>query len=292
MNILITGGTGSLGSRLVEFYTNQGWDVTVLSRDGHKQQALAERFPDAVMILGDVRDYDIVKWACMGKDCVVHTAALKIVYQGEENPEEFLSINTLGSLNVAKACYETDVPVALLIGSDKQVEPINFYGFTKAVAERIFLSYGYSVLRYGNVISGSKGSFIEIWKGRIARGEKIAIREPEPTRFFVKMDHAVELVDSALNYAIGGEVFIPRHLRAFSVWKVAEALGAECCTEPLLGGEKIHEKLLSDFEQGKIVNDLLCKVWLGYEGDLKHEDFRSENVPRMSGEEFLEQIGE
>jgi len=293
MNILITGGTGSLGSQLVKFYTEKGWTVTVLSRDGHKQQALAEKFPDAVMILGDVRDYDTVKLACMGQNYIVHAAALKIVYQGEENPEEFLSVNTLGSLNVAKACFETGAPIALLVSSDKAVEAINHYGATKKCAEQIFLSYGYSVLRYGNVISGSRGSFIEIWKERIAQGKTIVLREPEPTRFFVKMETAVALVDSVLEEtAEGNDIYIPRNLDAFSVWDVAYALGAERECEPLIGGEKIHERLLSLYEQGECVNDLLCRIWSGYKGELDHKDFHSMTVPRMTGDEFLERIKE
>src|SRR3990170_7333898 len=274
--ILITGGTGSLGSQLTQFYVNRGADVTVFSRDPHKQIALKEKVPNARYVLGDICDFGGLRDVIEGQDVVIHTAALKQVHVGEKQVNEFIRININGSMNVAAACKDASVPFALLISTDKAVEALNLYGRTKAVAESIFTSYGYSVVRYGNVVTESRGNFIEIWKKQFISSGKITLRVPDPTRFFLTMDNAIDLVLDAIRVASMGHVFIPYSLSSFNISSIAEALNINNYEyEPLISGEKQHEVLLSQHEQGEVVSDLLCKVWKGYNGKLNHADFYS-----------------
>lgn len=252
MDILVTGGTGSLGTALVPRLTKDGHDVTVLSRDPHKQNALRAIAPEATFVLGDVCDPIVVGRAVEGKDCVIHAAALKHVDIGEANVAEYVRVNILGSRNVVDACLTWGTPTALLISSDKAVDPVNLYGKTKSVAEDLFVSAGFSAVRYGNVVS-SRGSFLNVWEDRASKGQKIVLREPDPTRFFLSIDAAVGLVKSAISLDYDrtySGVFVPEYLRSFSVGMAASLFfdESEIVRFPLGPGEKQHEVLLSKSE--------------------------------------------
>lgn len=252
MDILVTGGTGSLGTALVPRLIKDGHDVTVLSRDPHKQNALRSIAPEATFVLGDVCDSVVVGKVVDGMDCVIHAAALKHVDAGEANVAEYVRVNILGSRNVVDACLTWSVPTAILISSDKAVDPVNLYGKTKSVAEDLFVSAGYSAIRYGNVVS-SRGSFLNVWEDRASKGQKIVLREPSPTRFFLSIDGACDLVMSSvfLDYMqMHSGVFVPKHLRAFSIEMAASLFFDEDEIErlPLGLGEKQHEVLLSKNE--------------------------------------------
>jgi len=290
--ILITGGTGSLGSQLTQFYVNRGADVTVFSRDPHKQIALKEKVPNARYVLGDICDFGGLRDVIEGQDVVVHTAALKHIGLGESNVAEFIRINVIGSLNVANACLDADIEKSLLISSDKAVLPVNLYGKSKSVAEDIFISFGYSCLRYGNVVD-SRNSFLDVWKRALLAGEKIAVRFPEPTRFFLTIDDAIKLVDSALANAdlsdVAGGIFVPANLRSFSLLDVVRYLGIDnkfIKEESLLPGEKQHEILVSEHEQGKQLNNILSIVWKGFNGLLDKSLYCSKTSPRVDPTEF------
>jgi len=296
-NILIIGGTGSLGSELTRYYNNEGWNVTVLSRDGHKQQKLNMELPKVQFVLGDVCDEKTMRFALGGQHFVVNCAAQKIVHQGEKFVDEFIRVNIDGGLNVARCCYDMDIFNVLQISSDKACEPINLYGKTKAVSEDIFRSYGFSSLRYGNVVN-SNGSFWSIWKQQIANGDKITIRTPYPTRFILTIKDAVALVDDALSLLHNldapsiGSVYVPHSLSAFSIDSVARALGiVDWIEKPLLSGEKVHEKLVADIETGYKISNLLMDINKEGIGNLKHEDFNSNTVKRITGKAFLATVG-
>jgi len=295
-NILIIGGTGSLGSELTRFYFQKGYNVTVFSRDGHKQQALGMELPDVSFVLGDICDKDAVRFALDGQQYVVNAAAQKIVSQGEVFVEEFIRVNVNGALNVAKLCYEMDIFNVLQISSDKAVEPVNLYGKTKSISEDIFKCYGFSSLRYGNV-ADSRGAVHEIWAKQLANNENITVRTPYPTRFVMTIKDAVALVDDALSLLHSldvpsiGSVYVPHSLVAVSIDDVARALGVvDWIEKPLLSGEKVHEKLVADAENGFKISDLLMDINKEGVGNLKHKDFCSETAPRISGEEFLETV--
>lgn len=291
--ILITGGTGSLGREVTRHFDKLGWEVTVLSRDVHKQWALEQELPDVRFVLSDVADYLQVANAVEDHQVVVHAAAVKHVTIGERAVAEYVRTNIDGTHVVAQACRDAGVEMALFISSDKACEPINLYGKTKAVGEDIFANYGYSVLRYGNVVN-SRGAFIEIWKDLLDRGKSISVREPDPTRFFLTIQDAVDLVHACLERAPG--VYVPTNLRAFSVLDVAKQMTNEerIGFSTLLPGEKQHEVLLSDAEYAVDLGGIICSVWKGHyywgaESDLLDpNDFSSETASRMTGNEVLE----
>lgn len=315
--ILITGGTGSLGQALVARWYKDN-QLTILSRNPHRQSEVAERFglPADCFVLADICDYEAVKRACIGQDILIHAAALKVVSQGEANPEEYMRVNCLGTQTVVRAWEDTHFTYhptkltpeyprsALYINSDKSASPINVYGCGKKVAEAIFLRYGFSSLRYGNVVE-SQGSFIHKWQAQIAKGQKITLREPEPTRFFVSMTQAVDLVEDALflmKHNHNG-IFVPYALRTFSVYDVARALYPISTHlsrleniadfEPLQPGEKQHEILTSEGEYIKPVSEMLALV--------KQDEYRRGNpdtlssnhrfLSRMTGKQVLEALG-
>lgn len=306
MRILITGGTGSLGQALIGRW-HKTHELTILSRNPHKQQMVQAKFglPPSAFILGDICDIDLMRRACYGQDILIHAAALKVVSQGEQFPDEYHRVNCIGSQVVAKAWADPHkstfwhLPLpreprrALYINSDKAIAPINHYGCTKRIGEVFFIERGFSSLRYGNVVA-SEGSFIHKWKDLLKKGRPIPVRYPIPTRFFLSFDSAINLIDQVL-VAMGKDlngVFIPGGLKAFDVLSVAKALTNDmniCRSEMLQPGEKQHEILLS---QGEMAHDLggdLYQVRPGWQKD--NPAFSSETAPKMTGLEVLRALG-
>jgi UDP-N-acetylglucosamine 4,6-dehydratase len=288
MHILITGGTGSLGSLLVEHYTRYGARVRIVSRDPHKQAALLQRFPKVDARLGDVRDAKLMRRAMRDIDVVVHTAALKRIERGETDPEEYHSINTIGSQTVADAAEDAGVGLSLLISSDKSTDAVNFYGLSKRVAEVLWLTHpGSSCLRYGNVMD-SAGSFWWAWNEAAAQGKPLHVREPDPTRFFLIRKEAIALVDDAIGSMLGHEILIPKDMYAVSMHDIARELQDESLwiKEPLSRGEKQHESLVGVAEHAAgSVGKLLARVEPTYGGSLH---YTSLDVPRLTGKQVVE----
>lgn len=292
-NILITGGTGSLGKALVRYWYGKH-NLTILSRDWHKQAAMTAEYPDNRYILADVCNYDEVERACEGQDILIHAAAAKDVGTGEYHPVEFARVNIQGSLTAATAWRRTHTVLqpglALLISSDKATQAINAYGKSKGVAEAIFRKHDYSAIRYGNVIE-SAGSFVQRWQEAIARGESITVREPAPTRFILMMPDAIALIVDALRLAeTENGIFVPHNLKAFSIRDVAIALGAGVKYESLLPYEKQHESLVAEGEKAIIESDLLARIRPGgWSGEYRR--YQSNRAEMLSGEQVLEMLG-
>jgi UDP-N-acetylglucosamine 4,6-dehydratase/5-epimerase len=291
LKILITGGTGSLGSALTRHWYEQH-ELTILSRDPHRQSAMTVLYPDIHYILADICNGGEVYRACLGQDILIHAAAAKDVQTGEYHPSEFIRVNVTGSQVVAQEWYKThpDSGKALLISTDKSCMPINCYGRSKGLAESVFRKYDYSAVRYGNVIE-SNGSFVHKWRQALAAGNPIKVREPEPTRFCLSMAGAIALIEDALRLMEtgGNGIFVPYGLRSFSIRDVAQATGATLEYEPLLPYEKVHEALVAEGEAVVRESDLLCRIIPGWTSD--HIQFRSNVAPKMSGEEVLEVMG-
>lgn len=285
-NILITGGTGSLGSALARHWYGKH-NITILSREIHKQEALKAELPDARFVLTDICDYGKVWSACVGQDILIHAAALKHVSAGEQNPGEYARVNIFGSETITRAWQETSgrKRPALLVSTDKAPNSINAYGSSKFIAERLFLAAGYSAIRYGNVMS-SNGSFLPIWQKRIKEGLPIKVRTPSPTRFVLSLEYAVELIEDALPLS-QGFIYVPHGLSAISVKDVAQSLGAMIEYEPLLPGEKQDEVLIAEREGAGQASDLLARVVSPEEGDMDRERFCSATARQMTGEEVL-----
>jgi UDP-N-acetylglucosamine 4,6-dehydratase len=259
--ILITGGTGSFGVKLVEtvLRDHDPAAVRIFSRDELKQSELQRRFSDESRLrylIGDIRDLPRLIRATRGVDVIVHAAALKQVPACEYNPFEAVQTNVMGAENVVSAAIENDVPLTIALSTDKAVNPVNLYGATKLCAEKLTVqgnAYAtdtparFSVVRYGNVV-GSRGSVIPLFKAQAATGV-LTITDARMTRFWITLEQAVDFVIDCLGRMNGGEIFVPR-IPSMSVIDIAEALAPDA-ERRIIGirpGEKLHEVLLTEDE--------------------------------------------
>jgi len=265
MRILITGGTGSLGTELVRQLLQRPASeidrIAIYSRDEQKQEVMRQLFNDHPALrffIGDVRDERRLELALTGIDTVIHAAALKIVPKGEYDPSEFMKTNVNGTNNVIHACIRMGVKKAILASTDKAVNPVNLYGSSKLMAEKLFVAgnalsgsiggHGckFSVVRYGNVVN-SRGSVVPFWRGLAAKGEKLPITHPDMTRFWITLNQAADLVLSMIPIMKGGEIFVPK-LPAFHISALAYAIKEPGDIIGIRPGEKIHEALISPDE--------------------------------------------
>lgn len=261
--ILITGGTGSFGGNFVKTILKKykPRKIIIYSRDEYKQLMMQRSFVGYEDILrfflGDIRDKSRLHKAFDGVDYVVHAAALKQVPALEYNPTEAVKTNVIGADNIVDAAIEKGVQKVIALSTDKAVNPINLYGATKLVAEKIFVaanSYAggtvkFSGVRYGNVI-GSRGSVIPIFLGLRAAGIKeFPITDSQMTRFWISLDQSAELVVQALQETAGGEIFVPK-IPSMKIEDLAKAIDPECTFSysGIRPGEKLHESLISDDE--------------------------------------------
>jgi UDP-N-acetylglucosamine 4,6-dehydratase/UDP-glucose 4-epimerase len=263
--ILITGGTGSLGNALTSRLLNYDVDtIRIFSRNENKQITMESKFNDDRLrfLLGDVRDYPRLVRAMEDIDIVFHAAALKHVPIIEYNPFEAIKTNVIGSQNVIDACLKENVEKAVAIGTDKAVSPLNTYGATKLLMEKLFVTASnylkkerhrtkFFALRYGNVL-GSSGSVIPKFIKQIKNKEKITITDPNMTRFSISMDNALDFILHATEIAKGSEIFVPK-LRAYSIAGLKEALFEllDRTDEENIGireGEKLNEILINSDE--------------------------------------------
>jgi UDP-N-acetylglucosamine 4,6-dehydratase len=259
-SVLVTGGTGSFGSRFVErmVSTYHPRRLVVFSRDELKQSQLAARVQDPSLrfFIGDVRDRDRLQRAMHGIDVVVHAAALKQVPACEYNPFEAVKTNVLGANNVIEAAIDQGVERVVALSTDKAVNPVNVYGATKLCAEKMFVqgnSYAgglktrMAVVRYGNVV-GSRGSVIPLFLDQRDGGE-LTITDERMTRFWLTLDEGVDFVVRAVERMQGGEIFVPK-IPSMRILDLARAIAPDASLR-VVGvrpGEKLHEVLLSSDE--------------------------------------------
>ena len=260
--ILITGGTGSFGNHFVDYILKnyQPKKIIIYSRDEYKQFVMADKYKEYESILrffiGDVRDKERLKRALKNVDYVVHAAALKQVPACEYNPIEAVKTNINGAMNVVDAVLDSDsVKRVVALSTDKAVNPVNLYGGTKLVSDKLFIaanSYvgnrdlSFSVVRYGNV-AGSRGSVIPFFKNIINNGGKeLPITDYQMTRFWIDLGQGVELVIKALKESKGGETFISK-IPSFKITDLAQAM-LPGCGMPEVGireGEKLPEVMVT-----------------------------------------------
>lgn len=262
--ILVTGGTGSFGKEFIKTifkrYPNVK-KVIVFSRDEYKQfimQNMPEFKPYEEQLrffIGDVRDKDRLLRAFDGVDVVVHAAALKQVPACEYNPSEAIKTNVMGAQNVIDAAIDKKVKRVVALSTDKACAPINLYGATKLCSDKLFIAGNaycgsketrFSVVRYGNV-AGSRGSVIPFFKKLVAEGAKeLPITDMNMTRFWLKLEQAVEMVLVAIENMQGGELYvkkIPSMLMSDLAISIAPKLKTiEIGIRP---GEKIHEQMIT-----------------------------------------------
>lgn len=262
--ILITGGTGSLGTSLTKKLLETNVDtIRIYSRDEWKQINMQSLLDDKRLrfFIGDVRDKERLMRALEDIDIVIHAAALKHIPVAEYNPFEAVKTNVNGTQNLIEACLDKNVQYALAIGTDKAVSPLNTYGATKLLMERLFVSANYYKgthqtsffgVRYGNVM-GSRGSIIPLFFKQINENKKITVTNPEMTRFNITMDEALDLIIRSFENPIPGQILVPK-LKAYRLQDIIDAIKEITGINPeieeigLRQGEKMHETLINKNE--------------------------------------------
>jgi len=259
--IFITGGAGSLGKALVKKLLALNATPIVFSRDEGKHALEYGELKEVQTIIGDVRDFNKVNLSLkrVKPDFIIHAAALKRIDDMEMYPDECIKTNINGSENIARAALQNDIEKCTLVSTDKACKPVNVYGSSKFIAERIFTNYDFnssntvfSSVRYGNVIA-SRGSFAPIFIDKINSGECINLTSSLMTRFLFTLSDAVNAVLGALLNSQGGEVFVPQ-IDSYSLPSCIKALETYCGKESktkevgLRPGEKLHEDMLAETE--------------------------------------------
>lgn len=245
MKILITGGTGSFGSAFVKKYHDK-YDLTVFSRDETKQFELRAKYPDVNYQLGDVRDRQRIGEVMKGQEYVFHAAALKQVPSCEFFPLEAVKTNILGTDHVLDAAKANGIKRVVCLSTDKAVYPINAMGTSKAMMEKIAISKGAVITRYGNVMR-SRGSIIPIWEECDKQGLPLNVTNPNMTRFLLSLDDSIDLVLFALLNGNDGDIFVKK-APACTMESLALAIGKDYKVIGIRHGEKMHESLISQEE--------------------------------------------
>jgi UDP-N-acetylglucosamine 4,6-dehydratase len=258
-SILITGGTGSFGKAFLRHLLNDlnPARVVVFSRDELKQYEVRHLFEDDPRLrffIGDVRDRGRLARAMHGVEYVVHAAALKQVDTAEYNPFEYVQTNVGGSQNVIEAAIDSGVAKVIALSTDKASSPINLYGASKLVADKLFISANhyaahhrtrFGVVRYGNVM-GSRGSVVPLFCRLAADGKSLPVTDERMTRFWITLDHAVRFVVDSFDLMQGGELYVPR-IPSMRIMDLVEAVAPAAITHEIgiRPGEKLHEEMIA-----------------------------------------------
>jgi len=256
--ILITGGTGSFGKHFISYLLKEtdASSIVIFSRDELKQSELQALYSGEGRLryfLGDVRDQERLRRAFDGVDYVVHAAAIKQIPAAEYNPFEAVKTNIMGAQNIIEAAIDKGVQRVVALSTDKASSPVNLYGATKLVSDKLFVAgnayvgkhdTAFSVVRYGNVM-GSRGSVIPFFRSLAEAGE-LPITDERMTRFWITLDQAVQLVVTAFAEMKGGEIFVPK-IPSMKLMDLAEAIvpDAQYKITGIRPGEKLHEEMIS-----------------------------------------------
>lgn len=295
MEIMITGGTGSLGKTLVKLlktnYNTRG--IRIYSRDEFKQFHFKKELQslnldkNVAFIIGDIRDEKSLTRAMKKVDFVIHTAALKQIQACNENPMEAVATNVIGTQNVITAAMKNSVSKVMFVSTDKACECTNLYGATKQVAEKLCLyaniyhSTRFSCCRYGNVL-GSRGSIVPLFREQAKQG-KITITHKDMTRFWIRLSEVAYFLLNRLKDMKGGEIFVPKMMVA-KVIDIAKAICPDCkiiYTRPN-PGEKLQETLITQMESRSTIDcGKYFKIITDYTGD-PINDFVYDSDPEKS----------
>jgi len=312
--ILITGGTGSFGSAMINrlLKDDSAEEIVIFSRDEKKQHDMSQaiKSPKVRYFIGDTRDIDVVRAAMKGVDTVFHAAALKQVPTGEFFPMEVVKTNILGTQNVFDAAEEAGVEKVVLLSTDKAVYPINAMGISKSMAEKLVSARAsnksktiFCTVRYGNVMA-TRGSAIPLFVDKIKNKESLPVTNPEMTRFLLSLDDAIDLVLFAIKEGRNGDLFVKK-APAVTIKDLTQALlnifkaNNEIKIVGTRAGEKVHETLVTELELAKsedmgdffrIMSHTQDYKKYYHEGaDLETKgDFTSENTKRLSIKETEE----
>jgi UDP-N-acetylglucosamine 4,6-dehydratase len=322
--ILVTGGTGSFGNEftgyvLAHFNPKK---IIIYSRDEYKQFVMANKFKEYAQklhfFIGDIRDIDRLTRAFSGVDYVIHAAAMKQVPTCEYNPIEAIKTNINGAANIINAALDRKIKKVVALSTDKSVNPVNLYGGTKLVSDKLFISansyaaekeISFSLVRYGNV-AASRGSVIPYFDNIIKNGGKsLPITDYRMTRFWISLEEAVKLVVKALTEARGGETFISK-IPSFKIIDLAQAILPGCPMQEIgiREGEKLHEIMVTvedsmftyEYDKHFIIyphigwwNESMIipggkkvKFGFSYSSDNNKEWFNTEDIKRLLEEQY------
>ena len=301
--VLVTGGTGSFGKRFTEIALRKFKKLKkliIFSRDELKQYEMENyyktnpNFEKLRFFLGDIRDKARLDMAFRDIDIVIHAAALKQVPSSEYNPFETIKTNVFGTQNVVEACIENNVSKLISLSTDKASSPVNLYGATKLLADKIAVGADYikgnsklisSVVRYGNVMA-SRGSIIPILI-RSKNEKKIKLTDKNMTRFNISLDEAIDLVLHSLKKAKGGEIFVPK-LPSYKLIDLTKAIApnAKLKFTGVRPGEKVHEEMISYTESANTIEYLNYYVILPSFREYKLEDY----IKKNGGKKIIKQF--
>lgn len=285
LKVLIIGGTGTVGQRILERWSHLH-QLTIVNRDSHRKSRFCALYPQANFVLADIEEIPNYGNLFVDQDLIIHAAAIKHVSVGQSDINELVRVNVNGTMAVARTFAKYATGIGIFLSSDKAVQPANAYGASKMLGESICLGHGMRVLRYGNVV-GSSGSFIPLWWEAGRSGKPIVARDA--TRFFLTIDQAINLIQDCFEAENPG-LYIPKNLKGFRVMNVARYIaGNNVIVENLQPGEKQHEQLLSVSECAVGETELLSRVVPGI--NPAPEFYFSNNVEQMLAKEVLEKVG-
>lgn len=292
-NILITGGSGTLGHAIVRRALVDGWDcdITIYSRSELSQARMRQKYPNLRYLLGDVRDFERLQAACAGQDVVIHAAAVKRIPEAEAQPEECYKTNVWGSQNVARACISMGVSRCVGVSTDKACRAITAYGASKLAMEKLFQAQrrgptAFTLVRYGNVVA-SNGSVIPLWRELHEQGKSIKITDSRCTRFWMSESDAVELIEMAVDNP-HGTILVPK-MGKLPIVQMAQIVvpGAHMVEVGFRSVEKLHEDLVhTDEEAVEMRNHFL--IGKGSTGHV----YTSEMARDLTAQEFLSMLKE
>lgn len=292
-NILITGGTGTLGRAIVRAAIAEQWDcrITIYSRSEYRQAVMRAEYPQLRYILGDVRDYERLQAAVAGHDAVLHAAAMKRLPECEAQPAECMETNVVGTDNVINACMLGNVPLCVFISTDKACRASTCYGASKLMGEALVRAAPvrptrFVLCRYGNVLA-SNGSVLPIWAQQAAQGRALTITDSRCTRFWMSERDAVRVIERAALLP-HGECYVPK-MGALNIAEMASMLhpGSDLVETGLRSLEKLHEDLIHPDEVAEDCGDHFV---LG-RGQTGHA-YSSDAAPAISAGELLRMIAE
>jgi UDP-N-acetylglucosamine 4,6-dehydratase len=304
-NILMTGGAGTLGRAIARIRREERWEgrMTVYSTDTHKHERMRREYPDITCVQGDVRNAETLYLAMSGHDVMIHAGAVKVIPTSEVHSIDTFDVNVTGSLNVCAAALRAGVSHVLGISTDKACLPVNAYGASKMMMEKIFQEYaraGYEtqfhLVRLGNVLE-STGSVIETWKRMAERGQALPITDPNMTRFFLSPSCAARHCIKAFEFC-SGTIYIPI-LPALSVGRLAEYTVGDALKQmqpiPVRAGEKKHEDILS-VEEGWYIERIggyyLLRSNTGQRNSTPVSPFSSRDAYRLTKAELIQLLEE
>ena len=304
--IMVIGGTGALGTALTDRWCNDN-DILVFSRNEHKQEDMKRQYPNALYRVGDVKDKgSILRTMYEFKpEIIVNTAAMKTVWVAQDNPYETILTNIVGHQYLIDCIQECQhkIETLMFISTDKACSPVNVYGMSKGIAERMYVNFAkqqtdvkVALCRYGNVLD-STGSLIPVFKDIVQRGAKsLPITNTDMTRFLITLDEAIDLIEwSYESKDSHGKIVVPE-LPSMKIIDFAKAIAKSLGKDdiefhkiPIRSGEKLHEEMISSIEYQRVVRANDKYLMIGYERhneDYNHTPLNSEFYVMDSDEAY------